>query len=141
MRDYYLFDYENENKFKKLERSLKKYNMVAYRHMYFDCYPKIKEGNFIGKCIESDSTFNTYEINLPTDEKFIQIHGVVKLRYTVNTSTKLIILNTILPERLFLEGHSVELFPFKGTLVSEINHDKDMFKINLINTIKKQYKY
>ena len=35
MKETYLFDYINENEFKKLERSLKKYNMLAYKKLYF----------------------------------------------------------------------------------------------------------
>ena len=33
MKDTYLFDYVNENEFKKLERSIKKYNMLAYKQL------------------------------------------------------------------------------------------------------------
>ena len=45
MKENYLFDYINENEFKKLERSLKKYNMLAYKKLYFEYYPALKEGN------------------------------------------------------------------------------------------------
>ena len=43
MKEAYVFDYVNENEFHKLERSLKKYNMLAYKKLYFDYYPKLKE--------------------------------------------------------------------------------------------------
>ena len=46
MRESYVVDYVNENEFHKLERSLKKYNMLAYKKLYFEYYPKIKEGIF-----------------------------------------------------------------------------------------------
>ena len=36
MKDVYVFEYLNENEFHKLERSLKKYNMLAYKKLYFD---------------------------------------------------------------------------------------------------------
>ena len=49
MKETYLFDYINENEFKKLERSLKKYNMLAYKKLYFEYYPALKEGNFLGE--------------------------------------------------------------------------------------------
>ena len=35
MNETYLFDYLNENEFHKLERSLKKYNMLDYKKLYF----------------------------------------------------------------------------------------------------------
>ena len=38
MKDFYIFDYTDENEFKKLERSLKKYNMLAFKKLYFEYY-------------------------------------------------------------------------------------------------------
>ena len=43
MKGTYIFDYVNENEFKKLERSLKKYNMLAYKKLYFEYYPELKK--------------------------------------------------------------------------------------------------
>ena len=40
MKGRYLLDYLDENNFKKLERSLKKYNMMAYKKLMFDFYPR-----------------------------------------------------------------------------------------------------
>ena len=48
MKDVYVFEYINENEFHKLERSLKKYNMLAYKKLYFDYYPSLKEGKLLG---------------------------------------------------------------------------------------------
>ena len=48
MKETYIFDYVNENEFRKLERSIKKYNMLAYKKLYFEYYPALKEGNFLG---------------------------------------------------------------------------------------------
>ena len=49
MKENFVVDYVNENEFHKLERSLKKYNMLAYKKLYFEYYPKIKEGVFLGE--------------------------------------------------------------------------------------------
>ena len=38
----YVFGYQNENEFKKLESALKKYNMLAFKKLYFEYYPKLK---------------------------------------------------------------------------------------------------
>lgn len=45
----YIFDYQNENDFRKRERTLKKYNMLAYKKLVFGIYPELKNGNFLGK--------------------------------------------------------------------------------------------
>ena len=92
MKDTYIFEYTNENEFKKLERSIKKYNMLAYKKLYFDYYPSLKEGKLLGKVIESDSANNTvsYELALPTDNLFAKVHGTIKLYYIVYTNDKII---------------------------------------------------
>ena len=41
----YILDYINENEYKKLERALKKYNMLAFKQLNFDLYltnPQLK---------------------------------------------------------------------------------------------------
>ena len=48
MKGNYIFEYFDEIKFKKCERSLKKYNMFAFKKLIFEFYPKMKEGEFLG---------------------------------------------------------------------------------------------
>ena len=76
MKGSYIFEYLNENEFRKLERSVKKYNMLAYKKMVFEFYPQIKEGNFLGKLVSVNSKENTksYELKLPTDDLFVRVH-------------------------------------------------------------------
>ena len=62
MKDTYLFEYINENEFKKLERSIKKYNMLAYKKLYFEYYPSLKEGNFLGEVVDEKNGNKTYEL-------------------------------------------------------------------------------
>ena len=85
MKDTYIFDYVNENEFRKLERSIKKYNMLAYKKLYFEYYPALKEGNFLGKLISTKESNGTtsYELKLPTDAIFSKVHGDIRLYYTV----------------------------------------------------------
>ena len=139
MRETYAFDYINENEFKKLERSLKKYNMLAYKKLYFEYYPKLKEGNFIGELIGTNKIKNnaTYELKLPTDVMFSKVHGDIKLHYVVYEKEKIIMLDTITPEDILTEGHQSELVTYKGVMVSKSHAEKDMFKINLLNMIGK----
>ena len=54
MRDVYIFEYLNEAEFKKRERSVKKYNMFAFKKLIFDFYPEMKEGNFLGNVVGED---------------------------------------------------------------------------------------
>ena len=47
----FVLDYVNENEFKKLERALKKYNMLAFKKLNFDFYPALRNGKFLGEKI------------------------------------------------------------------------------------------
>lgn len=139
MKDVYVFDYVNENEFKKLERSLKKYNMLAYKKLYFEYYPTLKEGNFLGEVVSTNSENNTrtYELKLPTDIMFAKVHGDIKLHYLVYENEKTIMLDKITPIEILTEGHQSELETYKGVMVSKQHSDKDIFKINLLNMIQK----
>lgn len=139
MKSTYLFDYVNENEFKKLERSIKKYNMLAYKKLYFEYYPALKEGNFLGKLILTNKKNNTktYELKLPTDALFSKVHGDIKLYYVVYENEKIVMLDKFEPAEILSEGHASELVTYKGVMVSKQHAEKDMFKINLLNMIDK----
>lgn len=132
----YVFDYTNENEFKKLERALKKYNMLAYKRLYFEYYASLKEGNFLGNVIEQNDEFITYELKLPTDTMFSKVHGYLRLIYYVYKSKNIIKLDRIEPVSILSEGHKSELVTYKGVMVSKEHSEKDLFKINLLNMIK-----
>ena len=139
MKGNYIFDYVNEKKKKKLERSIKKYNMLAYKKLYFEYYPSLKEGNFLGKIIstnEEKGTY-TYELKLPTDAMFSKVHGDIKLYYIVYKNENIVMLDKFEPIDILSEGHASELVTYKGVMVSKEHTDKDMFKINLLNMIQK----
>ena len=139
MKESYAFEYVNENEFKKLERSLKKYNMLAYKKLYFEYYPALKEGNFLGKLVSTNQANNTstYELKLPTDAMFSKVHGDIKLYYLVYHKEKLVMLDKFEPISILSEGHASELVTYKGVMVSKQHAEKDMFKINLLNMIQK----
>ena len=139
MKETYLFDYINENEFKKLERSLKKYNMLAYKKLYFEYYPALKEGNFLGELVSTNSAqgTRTYELKLPTDIMFSKVHGDIKLHYLVYENNKIVMLDKLTPEDILSEGHQSELVTYKGVMVSKKDPEKDLFKINLLNMINK----
>lgn len=139
MKDNFVFDYVNENEFKKLERSLKKYNMLAYKKLYFEYYPSLKEGNFLGELVSTNQVNGSkkYELKLPTDIMFSKVHGDIKLNYYVYEDKKTVMLETLTPEDILTEGHQSELVTYKGVMVSKQHSDKDLFKINLLNMIQK----
>ena len=134
----FILDYVNENEFKKLERALKKYNMLAFKKLNFDYYKKLRNGNFIGEMISQNkkSGTKTYELKLPSDEIFTQIHGEVKLKYIVYENQNTVLLDTITPEDILLEGHIAELSTYKGVMISKANASKEMFKIDLLNQLQ-----
>jgi len=134
----YVLDYINENEFKKLERALKKYNMLAFKKLNFEFYPALRSGKFLGEKVSSNKKqgTETYELKLPSDKMFTQIHGEVKLIYTVHTKEEVVMLEEITPSKILLEGHMAELTTYKGVMISKANASKDMFKIDLLNMLQ-----
>lgn len=137
MNNEYKIEYLNEIKLKKLERSLRKYNMLAYKKLLFYYYPNLKEGKFDGKIIEqnNEASHTKYELELPADEIFKRIHGHISLIYIVDKKEKVIILETLNPENLLLEGSKNELTTYKGVLISKTSREKDIYKINFLNLL------
>ena len=133
----YILDYINENEFKKLERALKKYNMLAFKKLNFEYYPSLRNGEFLGELMSSDkkNDTETYELKLPSDHLFTQVHGEVKLRYIVYKKQNVVMLDTIMPTDILLEGHFAELTTYKGVMISKANADKDKFMINLFSAM------
>lgn len=139
MKNSYVIEYLNENEFRKKERAVKKYNMLAYKKLMFDFYPNFREGKFDG-VITSKNTKDKifkYDLKLPTDAMFSKVHGDIILHYTVYETQKIVMLDTIDPEDILTEGHQKELSTYKGVMVSKSHAEKDMFKINLLNMLEK----
>ena len=134
----FVLDYVNENEFRKLERSLKKYNMRAFKKLSFDYYPDMRNGKFPGEIISKNKEAGTvtYELKLPSDPMFAQVHGEVKLIYTVYKKEETVMLKEILPKEILLEGHRSELGTYKGIMISKSNASKDRFKIDLLNMLQ-----
>ena len=134
----FILDYINENEFKKLERALKKYNMLAYKKLNFEYYPELRKGNFIGELVSKNKVdkTETYELKLPSDHMFKQIHGDVTLKYILYKEQNVVMLDTITPTDILLEGHMAELTTYKGVMISKANASKDMFKIDMLNMLQ-----
>jgi len=134
----YVLDYINENEYKKLERALKKYNMLAFKKLNFEYYPALRNGKFLGELISSNKKngTETYELKLPSDKMFAQVHGEIKVIYTAYKKEGTIMLDTITPTEILLEGHRSELTTYKGIMISKANASKDMFKIDLLSMLQ-----
>ena len=119
MKNSFVIEYLNENEFRKKERAVKKYNMLAYKKLVFDFYPSFRDGDFKGIVVSKNTKdmITKYELKLPTDRMFAKVHGDVVLHYTV------------------YEGHQKELSTYKGVMVSKSHAERDMFKINLLNML------
>ena len=135
----YIFEYLDENDFRKKERSVRKYNMLAFKKLTFSYYPELRKGNFLGKEVSRDDKRHTisYELKLPTDDLFAKVHGDIMLHYTAYLDKHIILLTNITPEGILDEGHRAELSTYKGVMISKTNPEKDMFKINLLNMLGK----
>ena len=133
----YIFEYLNENSFKVKERTLKKYNKLAYKKLVFDIYDELKKGNLLGNVVDEKDNSISYELIIPTDKLFESVHGQIRLHYTVYKDRHVILLSNITPEEIFKEAHNSELETYKGVIISKINPEKDIFKVNLLNLLNK----
>lgn len=122
-------DEMQENVFKKLLKTLKKYNMSAYKDYAFKLVPELKLGNVLGNKIDED----TYEYELPCDDMFKKVHGKLRVLYRIDGNVVTMI--TIEPTEVLHECASRLLDTYKGVVVTG---PKDIFKVNLIlNTTRK----
>ena len=137
MKNAYVIEYLNENEFRKRERSVKKYNMLAYKKLMFTYYPEFREGNFEGQVISTNKKegITKYELKLPTDSTFAKVYQEIVLHYTVYENQKIVMLNTITPDDILTEGHQKELQTYKGVPISKSHAEKDIFKINFYDNL------
>ena len=139
MKNSYVIEFLNENEFRKKERALKKYNMLAYKKLIFEYYQSFREGNFNGVIVSKNTSEGIieYELKLPTDATFAKVYKDIVLHYTVYENQRIVMLNNITPDDILTEGHQKELTTYKGIPISKSHAEKDMFKINLLNMLEK----
>ena len=133
----YVFEYLNENEYKVKERTLRKYNKLAYKKLIFDFYPELRNGNFLGEVVDETDELISYELKIPTDIMFEKVHSEIKLHYSAYKNKGIILLTNITPEEILGEAHASELETYKGVIISNSNPKKDIFKVNLLNMLKK----
>ena len=139
MKNSYVIEFLNENEFRKKERSLKKYNMLAYKKLIFEYYQDFREGKFSGVIVSKNTSEGIveYELKLPTNPTFAKVYKDIVLHFTVYENQRIVMLNNITPDDILTEGHQKELTTYKGIPISKSHAEKDMFKINLLNMLQK----
>ncbi len=139
MNNNYIIEYLCENEYRKRERAIKKYNMLAYKKLLFEYLPSIKEGRFLGVIVSNNEKkqITKYALRLPTDMTFAKVHGDITLYYSVYQKQKVVMLEKFTPDDILSEGHQKELTTYKGVMVSKTHANKDIFKINLLNMLDK----
>ncbi len=137
MKNSYVIEYLNENEFRKKERAVKKYNMLAYKKLIFEFYPNFRDGKFDGVIVSKNALEGIikYDLKLPTDATFAKVYHDIVLHYTVYEKQRIVMLNNITPDDILMEGHQKELTTYKGVPISKSHAEKDMFKINLLNML------
>lgn len=109
---------ENEYDITKCLRSLKKYNMGAYKQFTF--------GENTLKHVKD----NEYRIDFDCDIKFEKIYGQVYM--TVEFENDQLILKRLEPHGFWITGYRIELETYKGVPVVS---KRDKFKIDLLEKL------
>ena len=112
--------------------------MLAFKKINFEYYPSLRNGEFLGELVLQNKKQGTssYELKLPSDKMFAQVHGDIVLHYTVYENDGIVILDTITPSDILLEGHRSELTTYKGIMISKANAEKDKFKVDLLRMMQ-----
>ena len=59
------------------------------------------------------------------------------LRYSpLYKAQNTVMLNTLEPEKILMDGHKSELTAYKGIMISKANAQKEMFKIDLLSKLE-----
>lgn len=122
---------QDNNDYNKVLRSLRKYNMLAYKKIIFDVLPQLRNGKLVGDKIKRA----TYRVELPCDAKFKYIHGQVYLIYQKHKH--IIDLITIEPSDILIKLHGSLCDTLDGV---PITSERDLFKLNLYKLVKEDIK-
>ncbi|MBO7614983.1 MAG: hypothetical protein J6T15_04745 [Bacilli bacterium] len=104
----YRLTYQDENRFKGLFNTLRKYNMLAYKQFVFNYLPELRKGNLVGSKVND----TTYRLPLSSDNLFEFVYGATFIEYTVNDN--IITITDIEPQRFLFEGRRRALESYKG---------------------------
>lgn len=117
----YKVSYTDEYRFSILLKSLKHYNMKAYKDFVFYYLPYMRSGEFLADRLE-DGTYRQY---LKSDPVFEFVHGKLYIYYTVEDN--IITLTKIEPEKFLEVGRKSMLDTYKGCPITSA---KDKFLVD-----------
>lgn len=123
--------YKDENDFNKYVKSLKTYNMLAYKDFIFNLMYQIRAGNLVGENIED----NLYRCDLQSSKIFEFVHGKTYFTYQLEDNTVTLI--SMEPKTFLSIGHSIELSTYKGV---PITGPKDRFKVDFFLSMENNKK-
>ena len=121
MKQSYIFEYQNENDFRKKERTVRKYNMLAYKKLTFEYYPKdapVLEGVDISSGSEYILSVNEENVitALAPGQTYLVVCSVyadIEVSYNVVISEK-----HFLPESVTVTGSETEILVGQSLTVS-----------------------
>ena len=114
--------YDDENLFNKYVKSIKTYNMYAYKEFVFSIIGQLRAGYLVGEKVKG----NIYKCELQSSKIFEFVYGKTYFTYRVEGTT--IYLMGMEPKDFLIAGHSIELSTYKGV---PIVGPKDRFKVDL----------
>ncbi len=135
----YTIAYREEDKINKQLRNIKKYYMNAYKEIQFQIFPNMREGIF-PKEKTAEKSSKKKQCELKTDALFRKVHGPLVMHYEIEEETKTVWIDHFSPEGILSEGHHGELTIYKGVMISKSNAAKDIFKIDLLNSLNDKHK-
>lgn len=121
--------YEDENEFNKLAKSLKKYNMGAYKLFVFNIMDSLRKGYLVGEKQKN----KTYKVFLPSDSIFEYVYG--KIYFTYKYKDNVITLINMEPRDFLSAGHKIQLNSYKGVPISS---KQARFKVDMYYIINKE---
>lgn len=124
--------YINEYDFNKLIRSLKTYNMVAYKEFIFKLMNELRGGKVVGK-LQNDGT---YKCRLQQSKIMEFVYGECYFTYKIEGNDAILI--NMEPHDFLIEGHARILETYKGVPITSA---KDRFKVDLYKTIKSKNQF
>ena len=95
--------YDDENLFNKYLKSIKTYNMYAYKELVFSIIGQLRTGHLVGEKIKG----NIYKCELQSSKIFEFVYGKTYFTYRVEGTT--IYLMGMEPKDFLIAGHSIEL--------------------------------
>ena len=115
--------YEDEKTFTKFARSLRKYNMLAYKNFIFNIMSNLRAGTIVGEPIGD----NKYKVKLLSNKLFEFVYGEVYFVYEIvdDHVAKLLYME---PQEFLLAGNSKLLTIYKGVPIITA---KDRFRVDM----------